>query len=145
MFFTALNLLHLTLKHSLSFADHIFTVPGSLARKLLPHTELKPVQLHAFMSQPQQEKNGKKKNPTTVISSDKQSKSSAAKQRANLCAAALGCLLPSSGVLPEMESSTRITSVPKSCTRTGGTYVWYHTSCRIRGQEMRSVCCEPTQ
>lgn len=43
--------LTLTLKHSLFFTDHIFTVPGSLARKLLPHTELKQDQLHAFMSQ----------------------------------------------------------------------------------------------
>lgn len=119
MFFTALNLPCLTLKHSLFFTDHIFTVPGSLARKLLPHTELKQAQLHAFLSQPLQ-KAWEKKNPAAVISCDKQSKSSAANQRANLCAAGLGCLLPSSVVLAEMESSTKITSMPEGCTKTGG-------------------------
>ena len=65
---------------------------------------------------------GEKKNPTAVISCDKQSKSSAANQRANLCAAGLGCLLPSSVVLAEMESSTTITSVPEGCTKTGGAH-----------------------
>lgn len=87
---------------------------------------------------------GAKKNPTAVISSDKQSESSAANQRANLCAASLGCLLPPSVVLAEMESSTRITSVSQGCTKTGrGTRIWSHASCRTRGQEMR--CCEPTR
>lgn len=119
MFFTALNLLRLTLKHSLFFTDHIFTVPGSLARKLLPHTELKQDQLRAFMSQPLQ-KAWEKKNPTAVISCDRQSKSSAANQRAYLHSAPLGSLLPPSVVLAEMEGSTRITSVPQGCTKTGG-------------------------
>lgn len=108
---------HLTLQHSPFFTDHIFTVPGSLAKKLLPHTELKRDQLHAFMSRLLQK--AWEKNPTAVISCDKQNKSSAANQRANLRAAGLGCLLPPSLVLAEMESSIRITYVPQGCTKTG--------------------------
>lgn len=49
--FHSLEPQHLTLKHSLFSTDDIFTVLGSLARKLLPHTELMPAQLLAFMSQ----------------------------------------------------------------------------------------------
>lgn len=48
MFFTALNLSHLTLKHSLLFTAHIFTAHGFLARKPLPHSEVRQAQLHAF-------------------------------------------------------------------------------------------------
>lgn len=98
--------------HSLS-TDHIFTVPP-------PHTELKQDQLHAFMSQALQKYMGKRKIPTAVISCDKQSKSSAANQRANLHAAGLACLLPSLVVSAGMESSTRLTSVPEGCTKSGG-------------------------
>lgn len=116
MHFTALNPRHLTLKHSLFFTDAIFTVPGSVARKLLPHTEMMPAQLLAFMSQSLQK--AWEKHPTVVISCDKQSKSSAANQRANLHAAGLACLIPSSIVLAELESHTRITSMPEGCTKT---------------------------
>lgn len=98
--------------HSL-FTDDSFTVPP-------PHTELKQDQLHAFTSQALQKKMGGKKIPTAVISCDKQSKSSAANQRANLYAAGLACLLPSLVVAAEMESSTRITSVPEGCTESVG-------------------------
>lgn len=118
MYFTALNPLHLALKYSLFFTDDIFTVPGSLARKLLPHTELMPAQLLAFMSQSLQK--AWEKHPTVVISCDKQSKSSAANQRANLRAAGLACLIPSSTVLAEMESHIRITSMPEGCMEAAG-------------------------
>lgn len=95
--------------HSL-FTDHSFTVPP-------PLTELKQDQLHAFTSQALQKKKWGEK---TSHSCDKQSRSSAANQRANLYAAGLGCLLPSLVVAAEMESSTRITSVPEGCTKSAG-------------------------
>lgn len=137
MFFTALNLPRLTLKHSLFFTDHVFMVPGQEATTT-HRAEAKPAS--CLYESSSAKSMGGKKNPTAVISCDKQSKSSGANQRANLCAVGLGCLFPSSVVLAEMEIRTRLTSVPQGCTRTGGTGIWGHASCGMG--EMR--CCEPT-
>ena len=144
MFFPALSLPRLALKHLLVFTDHIFPMPGSPARKLLPHTALKQDWLHDFTSQPLQKSTGEKPHPTAVMSCDKQSKSSAAKQRGNLRAAGLAV-----GFLPQQRQPTWKAApgslpCPRAAPGQGDKRPRGRTSCGTRAREPTSLRCEHT-